>query len=45
MIDSWASSIYAEHLFAFEIVVIDDQLTYLEVALLQSDTIVSLYYY
>ena len=30
MIDIWASSIHAEHSFALEVVVIGDQLTYLE---------------
>ena len=34
MIDSWISSIHAEYLFLLEVVVIDDQLTYLKVELL-----------
>ena len=34
MIDSWALSIYDEHLFALKVIVIGDQLTYFEVALL-----------
>ena len=33
MIDSGASFIHAEYPFALEVIVIDDQLTYLEVAL------------
>ena len=32
MIDSWASFIHTEHPFAFEVIVIGDQLTYLETA-------------
>ena len=35
VIDSWASSIHVEHFFALEVVVINNQLTYLEVILLQ----------
>ena len=35
MFDSWASSIHTEHFFALEVIVIGDQLTYLEVTLLQ----------
>ena len=32
---TWVSSIHAEHSFALEVVIIGDQLTYFEVALLQ----------
>ena len=36
VIDNWASSIHAEHPFALKVIVIGDQLTYLEVALLHA---------
>ena len=43
MIKNWASSIQAEHLFLLKVVVIDDQLIYLEVALLHKISIFFFY--
>ena len=45
MIDSWASSIFAKHLSTLKVIVIDDQLTYFEAALLYIVTTGHLQFY